>query len=437
MKRYLLWALAGITIVLTEYGIVAIQEFLFTLNGMEYFRSSAEERIASKETDIKLLTWNILGLPNSQVAIRPWEKRIEGIAEKIQSIDADVVILQECFEPKLSIGLRDRLEKSYAHIYLHLKETSTPLPSGLALFSKMPIADFRFIPHRDLLDMERFSKMGTIVFVLLNDSGLPVAHIAASHFQGSSNCEWRVGMTEEGERLSYADVRQQEAKAILAFSSTKDIPHYVCGDLNVDRRSPEYKASLLNEAVTSRLNDPMDDSMKLLGTNTNFWKHERGLAKLYPHLDPDQTVALALRYKKLYEEQLKSLLTKAPLNRNLSEFDPASFDLLEKKMNFSSPEDKMVWEYFKDASAKAVAKEKELWKNNQNQGEAPPVSAGRVIEIRALPIEESLDYVLGINSQARVKEIAILQGYDDASVQNTLSDHHPVVAIIRAAEAPD
>src|SRR5690349_1559048 len=75
-------------------------------NAMEYFSSEAPERLLEHEGEIQLLTWNILGLPNDQVAVRPWEERVDGIAERILSIDADVVILQECFEPGLSLGLK-------------------------------------------------------------------------------------------------------------------------------------------------------------------------------------------------------------------------------------------------------------------------------------------------------------------------------------------
>ena len=249
---------------------------------MQYFPGNASEVLISEKQDIKLLTWNILGLSNDQVAVRPWEERIDAIAEKILSIDADAVILQECFEKNLSLGLHDRLKDTYAHSYLHLEEKPTPLPSGLALFSKLPLSAFRFTPHSDLLDSERNSKMGTIDFLLLNENHLPIAHIAASHFQGSSNCEWRVGLTEDGQRLSYAEVRDEEAKAALNLSKMEGIPHYVCGDLNVDRRSTEFNSSILNAEFNSRLTDMMTASMKLAGTNTNFWKHEKELSKMYP-----------------------------------------------------------------------------------------------------------------------------------------------------------
>lgn len=400
---------------------------------MEYFQGEGEELLLGKEGKIQLLTWNILGLPNHLVAVRPWEERIDGIAALILSSDADVVILQECFEKELSVGLYERLKEKYAHSYLHLEEEKTPLPSGLALFSKLPIDQARFTPHPDLLDGEQNSKMGILDFLVLNKEKKPIAHIAGSHFQGSSNCEWRVGLTEDGQRLSYVEVRDQETKAALDLLS-EEIPSYLCGDLNVDRRSAEFYSSFLNSEMNADLVDPMTPAMQIQGTNTNFWKHAAGLARMYPSLSQKEILALTQSYKKLYEEKLIACLAKEPWQKPLSQFDPSYFSLLEKELNLSLPHEKMIWKYFKVSTFMAIAKEKELWRKNKNQGEAPLVPIGRLLQVSVLPIEESLDFILGTNSLAVVENMEILQGYDDASSEKTLSDHHPVKATLRVAE---
>lgn len=397
----------------------------------EWFTGEAEEILLENESEIDLLTWNVLGLPNED-DIRPWEDRIDGIAETILEAGAEVVVLQECFEKELSLGLFARLSEKYAHAYLHL-ESKTPLPSGLALFSKIPIGDFTFTPHCDLLDSEREeSNMGTFNFTLLNKDQIPLAHITASHFQGSSNCEWRVGVTEDGKRLSYAEVRKQEAIASMQSFAYEIIPHYLCGDLNVDRRYEEYLRSSLN-SINGVVFDPMNREMKMKGTNTNFWRHKQGLAKMYPELTPEKAVALALIYKKLYEEQLHHLLKQDPWNKTLSDFESSFLSDLEHKLQLDSEDERKVWEYCKVIFSKAINKEKILWQMNQNDGEAPQVSIGRVIEIRACPIEESLDYVLGLNPFSTISKIEILQGYVDSSIEKTYSDHHPILARIRVS----
>ena len=397
---------------------------------MEHFPGTAKESLIPR-THFSLLTWNILGLPNDQVPIRPWQERIDGIANLILGTDADVVILQECFEKALSLSLHERLKHRYAHAYLHLEEGNTPLPSGLALFSKLPIDQLRFTPHPDLLDTERNAAMGICDFLILDAEKRPIAHIAGCHFQGSSNCAWRVGLTQTGLRLSYSEVRQQEAKAALdLLGTTENLPQYLCGDLNVDRRSTEFYTSTLNSQINRSLIDHMTPVLRMHGTNTSFWKHVTGLSRMYPTLSQEEILALAKLYKTLYEDKLVVYLAKAPWNQPLSQFDASQFAQLEREINLESSHQKMVWDYFVIAALQVVAQEKELWQNNHNTGDAPPASIGQVLIDRACPIEESLDYILGTNPSALVEHLKILRGYDQ-SVKNTLSDHHPLYSVLK------
>lgn len=400
----------------------------------DYFPGNGKEHHAENGT-IRLLTWNILGLRNDMVAVRPWEERIDGMAELILSSGADVVILQECFEKGLSKGLYERLKGAFPHIYLHLKEEVLPMASGLALFSKVPVEKFRFTQHPDLLDSERKSRMGTIDFLLVDKEKKPIAHIAGGHFQGSSNCEWRVGLTEDGRRLSYPEVRAQEVEAALKLlAKPEKIPSYLCGDLNVDRRSPEYYTSKLNPQINFQVLDSMSPELRVQGTNTNFWKVEAGLARMYSSLTADQVLQLSLAFKTFVEKTLSVYLFKEPLQKKIADFHGSMLQQLKSNFHLSAEEEK-IWKYFQLAATMAIAQEKQLWKENKNPGEAPPVSIGRVIEVRVLPIEESLDYILGTNQEAIVSDVRLLQGYEDSSFSRTLSDHHPLLATLKVIEA--
>jgi exonuclease III len=401
----------------------------------DYYPGKGKETHLDKEGKIKILTWNILGLPNERVSIHPWEERIDGIAKTILSSNADVVILQECFEKDLSLGLYERLKNDYAHAYLNLSGKTTLFPSGLALFSKVNVAQFRFTPHNDLLDTERSCKMGTIDFVVLNNKKKPVAHIAGCHFQGSSGCEWRISTTEAGQRLSYVAVRDQEALAAIGLEVPDLIPHYLCGDLNVDRRAKEFSHSSLNTLVNPNLTDRMTPIQRMIGTNTSFLKHKKGLSQLYPNLSQEKILSLAIEYRKFYEENLSLYLNKDPWNKPLSEFKHSFFSELEKKIDLSSPDKKLIWDYFKTISLKVIVEEKKLWKDNYNPGDAPNVSIGRLLENRVVIDEEAVDFILGVNPAAIIYDIQILTGYVYSSMDETYSDHHPLLAIIRVAEA--
>lgn len=398
----------------------------------DYFGSKAKEHYA-ENGHLRLLTWNILGLRNDMVAIRPWEERIDGIAELILDSGADVVILQECFEKGLSKGLYERLKKEFPHSYLHLKEELLPMTSGLALFSKVPIAKFRFTPHPDLLDSERKSRMGTIDFLLVDKEKRPMAHIAGGHFQGSSNCEWRFGLTEDGVRLSYPEVRASEVTAAFKLlEKPEKIPSYLCGDLNVDRRAPEYYTSKLNAQINFDVLDHMSPELRAAGTNTNFWKAYSGLARMYSSLTADQALELALAFKIFTEERLSVYLFKEPFRKPVAEFSGSFLSDLKRSLKLNETEEKL-WKYFQLATTMAIAQEKQLWKENKNKGEGPGAPIGRVIEVRVFPIEESLDYILGTNQEAIVSQVQLLQGYEDSSFSRTLSDHHPLIATLKVA----
>jgi endonuclease/exonuclease/phosphatase family metal-dependent hydrolase len=377
----------------------------------------------TEEKTATILTWNIYGLPNELVALEPWEDRIDRIASTILQANADVVLLQECFMPALSLGLQDRLQKEYGTIHLDLGQKNGLRPSGLALFSKIPIRNFRFISHNDLLDLSRSSDMGSIDFTLVDTDLTPLAHIVASHFLGSSNYEWRTGKIDDGRVLSYAEIRQEEALAALRYELDEPIPQYLCGDLNVDRRSHEFDTSPLNSQINAQIVDLMSSDMQKMPTNTNFWKTVQGLKEMFPTLSQNQCIELAQSFGHLYETKLKDLLLQAPWDRPVAEFTSSFFDTLE-----SAFDNEMLWAFFKDAAVRAIAKEKGFWQKNGNPGEYPPVSTGRVLEVGVFLFEESLDFILGTNPHAKILDVEILSGYDHQSMERSSSDHHPVKA---------
>lgn len=411
-------------------GFLLVTATLFA--DMQFFAGDSEAMIVESGQDVSLMTWNVYGLPNNLVLMRSWEERIDGIAETIIQANADVVVLQECFEIGLNLGLYERLKSEYAYIYLDIGDNKIPRSSGLALFSKCPIGDFRFTQHPDLLDLSRNAKLGIIDFFLLGENAVPLAHVASSQFLGSANFEWRMGVIDDGRRLSYVEVRQEEA--LTALGIERSIPQYICGDLNVDRRAPEFDVSPLNAKVNSRITDAMSSAMQQIPTNTDFWKIVRGLLEVNPSLTEEKIMQLSRDYHAIFNNLLKEKLTQAPWNQFLAEFEPSFFSTLEASFNPNSNDGKLMWEYFKQSSLNSIQKEQNFWQKNGNKGRFPPVSIGRVLEVSALPIEEALDFVLGANALAQISQIEILSGYDYDSNQRTFSDHHPVKAIIKVGK---
>jgi len=391
-----------------------------------------KEKLLGEEGFISLLTWNVYGLPNDLVSVSSWEKRVDQIARKIIACNADIVLLQECFEEGLSKALHEKLKDTYAHSYWHL-EAGMLRPSGTPLLSKLPLDQFRFTPHQNLLGRDCSTKMGMIDFILLNKNNVAIAHVAGGHFQGSSSHDWRVGVTKGGDRLSYPEVREQEAKIALdLLLKPTGIPTYLIGDLNVCRRTDAFATSLLNSKVNGDLTDIMTPEMLIRGTNTTFWNHVEGLAAMYPEFSHEEILSMAQRYKKLSREKIEPLLLTDKWQQTLSVFDETFFN---EAIPDLTPKEKLLWEYFKKSALSAIEDEKRIWKGYDNPGEAPPIPIGQLVKICALPIEESLDCVLGTNEFSEVRDIQILTGYDDTSEEETLSDHHPVLAFLKVSEA--
>lgn len=400
---------------------------------MVYLQGEGPERLIDGEEKIGLMTWNLLGLPPLIADVPSWRDRIEKISEHIQKTDADVVIFQECYLKGLAMGIFKRVKQIYPHAYFDFRaERETLLSSGLAVLSKLPISDLQFTRHLNLLDREQKFNLGTLSFVLLGKNKEKIAHIGASHFQGSSRCDWRKGTTCKGKKLNYAEVRQEEAATLLGLPAPPGIPRYIAGDLNVDRRSAEYSSSLLNPKVNPNIKDPLHPGKQLQATSTTYFKHLRRLRFFYPTLSNQEIAALASLIK---EQPVREHLSQTPWSSPLANFTPIFFDQLEKKLDLSSEPRKKAWNYVKKTANGAIRFESKLWKKNGNEGEGPPVTIGEVISVRALPIEEALDYILGVNEEALIDEIAIQEGYSESNPAKALSDHHPLFAKIRVAPA--
>ena len=65
---------------------------------MQFFPGDGKE--LGTQNTATLMTWNVYGLPNKLVYIRPWEERIDGIANAILQEKGDIGVLEECFELK-------------------------------------------------------------------------------------------------------------------------------------------------------------------------------------------------------------------------------------------------------------------------------------------------------------------------------------------------
>ncbi len=101
--------------------------------------------------DLSILTYNVCALPGKLPRcfgdMPPASERMEGIKEFILEQDADLVCLQEAWDPDLRGYLLRELKGEYPYIHTKIGYSWWGLDSGLFVASKHPILDSEHIPY--------------------------------------------------------------------------------------------------------------------------------------------------------------------------------------------------------------------------------------------------------------------------------------------------
>lgn len=403
----------------------------------------------------KHLNWNLEALPEEE-DMPCLKRRVEGIARAILDSNADLVTLQECFDEGLIQTLYDKLKASYAHFWYQKKTTDSPpvYASGLFTFSKLDMVHDEFVPHVDLIGDElEESKLGADYFYLIDKLGKKIATVVNTHFLGSSNCDWRKGKPKGYEQsLSQSQIRQQEGQALLSQIGQKGLPAVIAGDLNVNvLEKEEYGRWCLNVERADpslQLSGVLSEQEAAKGTNTNFWKHRAWMKNWFERelkqpFKEEELHSLALQYldfSKKIEPKLAQPPWSDPLLSHYDQNDERKeglkllfskmegwLDSLKLELNLKE-EEGLVWAYFAYAAKKVIKKEISLWQEMGNLDEAPlpDVSFGKIVYYRALPIVETLDFLIG--KGVKGVEVKREAEFDYTSFEQALSDHIPLSA---------
>jgi exonuclease III len=110
-----------------------------------YLRGEAGFPSLENKSQLKIASWNIeallAGVPYAQSV---W-KRLDRIVQKIEGIDADIVILQECLiDALLPEALYEKFKSKYAHFFIHNGPHLYGPDSGLFIMSKYPVDSYAF-----------------------------------------------------------------------------------------------------------------------------------------------------------------------------------------------------------------------------------------------------------------------------------------------------
>jgi len=176
------------------------------------------------------------------------EERAALYAEAVLAFDGDpdLVLLQEIWSGKARDVLIAELADAYPHV-AH-PEGGDFQPSGLVVFSKLPLTAFRFAEFTDGEGIDKLSKKG-IVGVRLEKDGRDVAAFV-THLQAGG----------EDQQIRPSQLRECDAMIESFTSFNPDAVTILAGDLNTASNKPSY------QQIFENLSGPRDSHAAGCGT---------------------------------------------------------------------------------------------------------------------------------------------------------------------------
>jgi len=210
--------------------------------GTEAFIHEKGRAAELDKSSVKLLTLNTCflpgGLPKLNGGVEPWRARFSPLVKFIKESNADVVCLQEMFNPDATDALRQFLSDDYAHFYVHIapkvlsKKMSNTFGfgSGLLVMSKMPIKNAQYVPIK--AEHPCVNRGVFMVDVVRKDS--KPLRIGNTHLVAFHNDEAK-------------QIRQEQIKEVTKILSKSKYQTILCGDFNISLGSGEPAEDTLKE----------------------------------------------------------------------------------------------------------------------------------------------------------------------------------------------
>ncbi len=200
-------------------------------------------------SELKVFNANILCFPGMLGymfgGVRPWKERIDKLVEIILNTQAQIVCLQEVWDPKAMLALADRLKNDYAFFIYDAGDSAGTVQvkkmcysSGLFLASKIPLDSIAF--NRFPRSVPEGSKRGAIV-AKGRVGNEPFAFVT-THLQHSSAPPMHP-VRQEQLFLCYAYLQE-----MISGTLSDRAWGFLAGDLNINAFSPEF-----NERGITRL----------------------------------------------------------------------------------------------------------------------------------------------------------------------------------------
>ena len=193
------------------------------------YRKGKDTKKDFKENSFSILSFNVCFTPDHMPiffgGMLPWKARIDRISKFIDKQDADVICLQEMFDPEAHDALYSKLKTKYTYFYTHIGPwhfngslSSLGFKSGLFVASKRPIRNPIFTPFKK--DNPHINR-GVFSFDVARKDGTIIGSVFTTHLEPF----------DTGKKL-----REKELAQTIALMNDKklnSLPIILCGDLNL------------------------------------------------------------------------------------------------------------------------------------------------------------------------------------------------------------
>lgn len=198
-----------------------------------------------KLTTLRILTANIIcfpgDLPYTYGGIRPWEMRMDALTEKLKSANAEILCLQEVWDPVAMRALMDRLKDEYAYFLYDAGD-----PAGTCQVDNIGYNSGLFIASKIPLDTATFRRFDRSIPAGSNRGALLVTCQVANEKLALINTHQQHGNTLEMRQVRKEHLEQCSTALQSAIAGTQNAWAILVGDLNIDGLSEEVDTSGLS-----------------------------------------------------------------------------------------------------------------------------------------------------------------------------------------------
>lgn len=233
---------------------------------------------------ITVLNWNVCFFPSNLSlffgGVLPWPERIENVAKMILSNKPNLVCLQEVFSKEAALKLYELLKDNYAYFYIHIgvkpfgfNPDLFGMSSGLFIASNYKLENPTYVPFNDT------SRSHGYGFFVANIDTLTI--ISTHLTPGTETTDQSIRSAQMNQILKFADDH-------LASNHI-----FLCGDLNIESKSPEY-----NKIVFPNFDDYSNNLGWTCLELSDFWWKARQNVKVFNSLKiPKETIDYVLKIK--------------------------------------------------------------------------------------------------------------------------------------------